>query len=727
MALASHWLAWDTAALGSARSAAVAVPSRSRYSCCSVAHRSASASHPSEASNWAVVDPPVIAGSSLAVLHAPTTTIRIAATRCPRRQRLCIRIVGNLARLRNPTTEFYPALGEVEVAQTSPAAHLGQPVGLDRLSFGIDAQVPRPIACPGCHAAGVDALGHVDEPVDPVEGAPAGVVADTGAFAERDRPAGDVVHLYRVVHVVVDQERVDLKDLADRGHIVAFDAQRLPQAGHQDRGDRSPVLGRGLVQQFRTEVLVDREVGGSHQQVHVEGELLGLPHQQSVRQVLQPEVGTHGPGVVLHPAGLAGYSQLERERGRRRLAHRLQRRLAGAGAGLVLDHPDLPPAVVAGELVRLGRPVHRDRPQLRVGDGEGGVEGSVLHVMAHVGHQLRVVGGQLPQVVVRTAERQPEVAEIVVDHLEMEVQEVVRRADVELESLEGLAHTVTHDPQVPFVALGVDRTRPHPFAVGLADGRLLARRHRDVGHQRPIVVHRYHHVLPAQAGQCSPRQAVERPLRVERTGVVSADCIVWHGDYLLCVGPGQKRTRRIIGRPDTGERVDRTRNPIRAVAVPSEHGGWGLTIEPGLLGLLVAPSVAGACLAVAALVLFVLRTPLELVLVDRRRHRRLPRTRMAERVAAVESVLLAAVVVVAAVTAHDSRWWIPAAVAAPLVAVELAYDIRSRRRRLVPELTGAVAIAAVAAVVVIAGDGDPRLAAGLWLILAARVTTSIPH
>ena len=173
--------------------------------------------------------------------------------------------------------------------------------------------------------------------------------------------------------------------------------------------------------------------------------------------------------------------------------------------------------------------------------------------------------------------------------------------------------------------------------------------------------------------------------------------------------------------------MDRTRNPIRAVAMPSEHGGWGLTIEPGLLGLLVAPSLAGACLAVAALGLFVLRTPLELALVDRRRHRRLPRTRLAERVAAAEAVLLVVLVAVAAVTAHDSRWWIPAVVAAPLVAVELAYDIRSRRRRLVPELTGAVAIAAVAAAVVVAGDGDPRLAAGLWLILAARVTTSIPH
>ena len=175
-----------------------------------------------------------------------------------------------------------------------------------------------------------------------------------------------------------------------------------------------------------------------------------------------------------------------------------------------------------------------------------------------------------------------------------------------------------------------------------------------------------------------------------------------------------------------GEDASR-RTPIRAVAIPSEHGGWGLTIEPGLLGLLVAPSLAGACLALAALVLFVMRTPLELALVDRRRRRRLVRTRLAERVAAIEALLLAALVAVAGITAEDNRWWIPAVAAAPLVAVELAYDIRSRRRRLVPELTGAAAIAAVAAAVVIVGDGEPRLAAGLWMILAARVTTSIPH
>ncbi|NQY55210.1 MAG: hypothetical protein HRT86_01805 [Ilumatobacteraceae bacterium] len=80
----------------------------------------------------------------------------------------------------------------------------------------------------------------------------------------------------------------------------------------------------------------------------------------------------------------------------------------------------------------------------------------------------------------------------------------------------------------------------------------------------------------------------------------------------------------------------------------------GLTIEPGLLGLLVAPTWAGACLALAAVLAFTVRTPIKLALVP----------------------------------------------AMPLVAVELWNDVRSRSR---------------------------RLAAALWLILAARIVASVCH
>jgi len=168
-----------------------------------------------------------------------------------------------------------------------------------------------------------------------------------------------------------------------------------------------------------------------------------------------------------------------------------------------------------------------------------------------------------------------------------------------------------------------------------------------------------------------------------------------------------------------------SRSLLRAVALPTEHGGWGLTVEPALLGLLVAPGVAGALLACAAVVVFVVRTPLKLVLVDAHRHRELQRTRLARRVVAVESLVLVALAVGAVLTTDGEFWW-PALIAAPLVAVELWFDMRSRGRRLAPELAGAAGIGAVAAMIVLAGGESASLAAALWMVLAARVLTAIP-
>jgi len=156
----------------------------------------------------------------------------------------------------------------------------------------------------------------------------------------------------------------------------------------------------------------------------------------------------------------------------------------------------------------------------------------------------------------------------------------------------------------------------------------------------------------------------------------------------------------------------------RTVAIPAEHGGWGLTLEPALLGLLVAWSTAGVCLALAAFIGFLARTPLKLVLVDASRHRTLPRTVAARRVLAGLTA--------AAFALARGPFWVPALVAGPLVAVELWFDMRSRSRRLVPELAGAIGISSVVAMIVLADGGSARLACGLWLVLAARSLTSIP-
>ncbi len=171
---------------------------------------------------------------------------------------------------------------------------------------------------------------------------------------------------------------------------------------------------------------------------------------------------------------------------------------------------------------------------------------------------------------------------------------------------------------------------------------------------------------------------------------------------------------------DVGER-----SGLRAVAMPSEHGGWGLTLEPVLLGLVVAWSGAGVALGVAAFTAFLVRTPLKLVAVDFRRGRWLDRSRLALRIAIVELIVLASAVALTVAMAGWS-WLAPVVVAGPLVAIELSFDVRSRGRRLVPELCGADGIAAVAAAIVLAAGRSNGLAAGVWLVLAARAVGAIP-
>ena len=167
------------------------------------------------------------------------------------------------------------------------------------------------------------------------------------------------------------------------------------------------------------------------------------------------------------------------------------------------------------------------------------------------------------------------------------------------------------------------------------------------------------------------------------------------------------------------ERAAGVRPGWRAVAMPSEHGGWGLTLEPVVLGLLVGWSGAGFALGIAAFTAFLLRTPAKLVAVDLRRGRWLDRSRMALRIAIVELVVLGAAVVVVVASAGWSCL-VPVVVAGPLVAIELSFDIRSRGRRLVPELCGAFGITAVAASILIAAGRSTALATGVWLVLAAR-------
>jgi hypothetical protein len=168
--------------------------------------------------------------------------------------------------------------------------------------------------------------------------------------------------------------------------------------------------------------------------------------------------------------------------------------------------------------------------------------------------------------------------------------------------------------------------------------------------------------------------------------------------------------------------------------MPAEHGGWGLTLEPGILGVLLAPSLASLLLGLAALLAFLVRTPLRLVLIGRRRGSDrsrtaigLERARLATRVAAVELALIGGAVVATALLAADPMWWLPLVIAVPLFAIALWFDMRSLSRHLIPEIVGSLAVAGVAAMGALAGGAEWPLAIGAWIILAARIFSSIPH
>jgi hypothetical protein len=162
----------------------------------------------------------------------------------------------------------------------------------------------------------------------------------------------------------------------------------------------------------------------------------------------------------------------------------------------------------------------------------------------------------------------------------------------------------------------------------------------------------------------------------------------------------------------------------KTVAVPVEHGGWGFLVEPLVLGLFLAPSAAGVCLAAATVAAFLVRHPLRLVLMDRRRGTRYPRTGLAARAALGYAALALAFVVPAFLLAR-SPFWPPAVLAAPAALLALSYDARGRSREALPEAAGAVALAASAPAVALAGGLSGGAASGAWALLALRGVTAI--
>jgi hypothetical protein len=160
------------------------------------------------------------------------------------------------------------------------------------------------------------------------------------------------------------------------------------------------------------------------------------------------------------------------------------------------------------------------------------------------------------------------------------------------------------------------------------------------------------------------------------------------------------------------------------VALPAEHGGWGLLLEPIALGLAIAPSLAGVGLALAALFVFLGRLPVRLALQDFLRGASYPRTRLAWRLALVFGLGAAAFGI-------PALWLAPPpalaalAVAFPLGLVQLRFDLENRGRDLVPEMLGAVALSASAPIVAIVGGAPTAVAFAAGALIAVRSLSAI--
>jgi hypothetical protein len=158
--------------------------------------------------------------------------------------------------------------------------------------------------------------------------------------------------------------------------------------------------------------------------------------------------------------------------------------------------------------------------------------------------------------------------------------------------------------------------------------------------------------------------------------------------------------------------------PLRTL-LPPEHGSWFLLGFPLVLGLLLRPSLAGLCLGLAGLALFLGRAPL----------RRLFQAQQDP--AQLRALVLLGGLALAFGTGtwllSDYRFLIPLVTTTPLVLLALRADAARAARSLAVELAAQGAFAGLAAGLVLAGGGSPALAAGAWLFAALMGGANLAH
>lgn len=154
--------------------------------------------------------------------------------------------------------------------------------------------------------------------------------------------------------------------------------------------------------------------------------------------------------------------------------------------------------------------------------------------------------------------------------------------------------------------------------------------------------------------------------------------------------------------------------------MPKEHGSWSLALEPLVLGLLAAPSIAGLWIALAALTGFLLRRPLRLAWRDSDPLRR----RLAGQILFLGTMFAAIAfgLGVAAAARSVLPWMLLPAAAGAVFAY---YDLQNSGREAAAEIAGAAAFAALTGMIAAAGGWPTAAAAALLCAMAARAVPTV--
>jgi len=182
----------------------------------------------------------------------------------------------------------------------------------------------------------------------------------------------------------------------------------------------------------------------------------------------------------------------------------------------------------------------------------------------------------------------------------------------------------------------------------------------------------------------------------------------------------------MVGAADWGQTIFRILDtempkflpPLRSL-LPAEHGSWFMLGFPMALGLLLHPSLGGACLCLAALSLFLTRPALR---------RRLNGQKDPAQLRAL-LLLGGTAAALGAITFFfsDFRFLIPLACVSPLALLALRADVERAARTLAVELAAQASFSGLAAAMVVAGGGTFPQAGRAWLFTTLLGGANLAH